>query len=208
MDKSPSLPATPLASRILPFNLPSVSTSASSSSSSLSSSSSSTWPAKSRRSRLWIYRWVPSNVRSIVSKKQVAVIALMFLGLIFWAIPPPATWRRPTVHITVRESSPYQILRPALEAKPQRNSPDPIRWLEHNSNNRHAEIAGANPWLSVPALGHKNTKPRAALISLVRNSELPGLIQSMRQLEYHWNRKYHYPWIFFNDEPFDDNFIV
>lgn len=51
-------------------------------------------------------------------------------------------------------------------------------------------------------------KPRAALISLVRNSELPGLMQSMRQLEYRWNRKYQYPWIFFNDEPFSDEFKV
>ena len=91
---------------------------------------------------------------------------------------------------------------------PKQHAPDPVRWLEQNSNNKHTEISGANPWLSVPALGHKNTKPRAALISLVRNSELPGLIQSMRQLEYQWNRKYNYPWIFFNDEPFSDEFKV
>jgi hypothetical protein len=51
-------------------------------------------------------------------------------------------------------------------------------------------------------------RPRAALISLVRNSELPGIMQSMRQLEYHWNRKYRYPWIFFNDEPFSEEFKV
>jgi hypothetical protein len=28
----------------------------------------------------------------------------------------------------------------------------------------------------------------------------------MRQLEYRWNWKYQYPWIFFNDEPFTDEF--
>jgi len=28
------------------------------------------------------------------------------------------------------------------------------------------------------------------LISLVRNSELEGMMQSMRQLEFRWNRKY------------------
>ncbi len=33
-------------------------------------------------------------------------------------------------------------------------------------------------------------------------------MQSMSQLEYHWNRKYQYPWIFFNDEPFTDEFKV
>ncbi|KAI9796586.1 MAG: hypothetical protein M1825_000603, partial [Sarcosagium campestre] len=31
-------------------------------------------------------------------------------------------------------------------------------------------------------------------------------MQSMRQLEFHWNREYQYPWIFFNDEPFSDEF--
>jgi len=34
------------------------------------------------------------------------------------------------------------------------------------------------------------------------------LMQSMRQLEFHWNRKYQYPWVFFNDEPFSDEFKV
>ncbi|KAJ8104269.1 glycosyltransferase family 15 protein [Lipomyces tetrasporus] len=49
-------------------------------------------------------------------------------------------------------------------------------------------------------------KPKAALISLVRNSELEGIEQSMRHLEARFNHKYNYPWIFFNDVPFDDTF--
>ena len=53
-----------------------------------------------------------------------------------------------------------------------------------------------------------SAKPKAALISLVRNQELDGIIQSMTQLEYHWNHKYQYPWVFFNDEPFNDDFKV
>ena len=51
-------------------------------------------------------------------------------------------------------------------------------------------------------------RPRAALISLVRNQELDGILQSMRQLEYHWNRRYNYPWIFFNEQPFSEEFKV
>ncbi|SLM35692.1 glycosyltransferase family 15 protein [Lasallia pustulata] len=31
-------------------------------------------------------------------------------------------------------------------------------------------------------------------------------MQSMRQLEFHWNHKYQYPWVFFNDEPFSQEF--
>lgn len=55
-------------------------------------------------------------------------------------------------------------------------------------------------------MGHE--KPKAALISLVRNSELDGIVQSMTQLEWRWNRKYNYPWIFFNDEEFSEEFKV
>ncbi|KAI9879326.1 MAG: hypothetical protein M1830_008847 [Pleopsidium flavum] len=46
----------------------------------------------------------------------------------------------------------------------------------------------------------------ATLLSLVRNSELGGMIQSMRDLERTWNSKFNYPWTFFNDEPFTEEF--
>lgn len=51
-------------------------------------------------------------------------------------------------------------------------------------------------------------RPRAAIISLVRNEELEGIMQSMRQLEHRWNSRYNYPWVFFNDKPFSDDFKV
>jgi len=47
---------------------------------------------------------------------------------------------------------------------------------------------------------------KAAIIALVRNSELDQMVQSMRELEETFNRKFKYPWIFFNDEPFSDKF--
>ena len=47
---------------------------------------------------------------------------------------------------------------------------------------------------------------KAAIIALVRNSELGPMAQSMRELEETFNRKFKYPWIFFNDEPFSDQF--
>lgn len=78
------------------------------------------------------------------------------------------------------------------------SSPDPTRWLLENSNNKYA----IQPGVHLP----DHTRPRAAIISLVRNSELPGMMQSIRQLEYRFNSKYQYPWIFFNDEPFSDEF--
>ncbi|OAL25421.1 hypothetical protein AYO20_10455 [Fonsecaea nubica] len=54
----------------------------------------------------------------------------------------------------------------------------------------------------------RTRRPKAALISLVRNEELDGILQSMRQLEFRWNRRYQYPWVFFNEKPFSDEFKV
>lgn len=47
---------------------------------------------------------------------------------------------------------------------------------------------------------------RAALISLVRNEELNVLISTMNQVQDKFNKKFSYPWIFFNDVPFSDEF--
>lgn len=141
--------------------------------------------------------------------RQLAVVLCLLLAAIIWLAPPPSSWRQRVVHITVPDAptNPYQLLR-ANPPSRKKHAPDPLRWLEYNSNNKYAVSGGANLLHSIPVYGQVSTKPRAALISLVRNSELEGLIQSMRQLEYQWNRKYQYPWIFFNDEPFNDEFKV
>lgn len=49
-------------------------------------------------------------------------------------------------------------------------------------------------------------RANAAIISLVRNSELPGMLASMRQFEASFNARFGYPWVFFNDEPFTEEF--
>jgi mannosyltransferase len=46
----------------------------------------------------------------------------------------------------------------------------------------------------------------ATLLSLVRNEELEDLLQSMGDLERTWNHKFNYPWTFFNDKPFTEEF--
>jgi hypothetical protein len=57
-------------------------------------------------------------------------------------------------------------------------------------------------------LYHQGEAPRinATILSLVRNSELPGMVQAMQDLERTWNSKFKYPWTFFNDEPFTEEF--
>lgn len=53
-----------------------------------------------------------------------------------------------------------------------------------------------------------NSGPRAnaAFVVLARNSELNDVIKSMNSLERHFNQWYNYPWVFLNDEPFDEAF--
>ena len=207
--KSPKLLATPLQSRssFAKFALPSADYSSSSSSSSTSSATS-FWISPRTPSRWSPKKYIPAKARSTVTKRQVAVVVCLALALVIWIVPPPQSWRRNVVHITIPQSatSPYQVLRPSSPANTRKNAPDPLRWLEKNSNNKYAVTPGSGILGSVSH--HISSRPRAALISLVRSSELPGLMQSMRQLEYHWNRKYQYPWIFFNDEPFSDEFKV
>ncbi|KAF8964698.1 glycosyltransferase family 15 protein [Flammula alnicola] len=60
---------------------------------------------------------------------------------------------------------------------------------------------------------HQNTtspqgrKANAAIVMLARNSDLNGVISSMKQLEDRFNKKFQYPYVFLNEQPFEDNFI-
>ena len=44
----------------------------------------------------------------------------------------------------------------------------------------------------------------AVMLMLVWNNELEGAVNSVRQLEEKFNKRYHYPWVFLNDELFTD----
>ncbi len=58
-----------------------------------------------------------------------------------------------------------------------------------------------------PELSAKQT-PRAngVLVMLARNTELWGAMESIESVERHFNRWFHYPYVFLNDGEFDDNF--
>ena len=50
-------------------------------------------------------------------------------------------------------------------------------------------------------------RANAVLVMLVRNSEVNDAAGAIQQLEDRFNRKFKYPWVFLNDEPFDERFI-
>ncbi|KAF9072830.1 nucleotide-diphospho-sugar transferase [Rhodocollybia butyracea] len=49
-------------------------------------------------------------------------------------------------------------------------------------------------------------KANATLVFLARNSDLQGVLKSMRSVERHFNSRYKYPWVFLNEEEFTDEF--
>ena len=52
------------------------------------------------------------------------------------------------------------------------------------------------------------SQPRAnaAFVILARNKELDGVIQSIKSVERHFNRWYHYPYVVLNDGEFNETF--
>ena len=54
----------------------------------------------------------------------------------------------------------------------------------------------------------KTPPPRAnaAFVVLARNKELEGVIQSVKSIERHFNRWFHYPYVFLNDGDFNSTF--
>lgn len=52
----------------------------------------------------------------------------------------------------------------------------------------------------------RTPRANAAFVVLARNKELEGVIQSIKSIERHFNRWWHYPYVFLNDGDFDKEF--
>ncbi|GAA5882615.1 hypothetical protein JCM16303_002073 [Sporobolomyces ruberrimus] len=58
-----------------------------------------------------------------------------------------------------------------------------------------------------PAALNPFKRANAAFVALVRNNERESMRDSMRSIEMRGNRRWGYPWVFMNDEPFDQEFM-
>ncbi|KAJ7774597.1 glycosyltransferase family 15 protein [Mycena maculata] len=54
-----------------------------------------------------------------------------------------------------------------------------------------------------PSQGHR---ANATFVFLCRNNDINGAVASVQSMEDRFNRNYHYPWVFLNDEPFTEEF--
>ncbi|KAF2646616.1 alpha-1,2 mannosyltransferase KTR1 [Massarina eburnea CBS 473.64] len=77
------------------------------------------------------------------------------------------------------------------QADPSGEPPEPLRRVSGNNYDPDNE---------------NSDRINATILSLVRNEELHDILQSMRDLERTWNHKFNYPWTFFNDVPFTEEF--
>lgn len=73
-------------------------------------------------------------------------------------------------------------------------------------DNEHAEQFEEEEKLDEEALAPAPRRANAAIVMLARNTDLEGVVSSMRQLEDRFNNKFNYPWIFLNDKEFTDEF--
>lgn len=146
-------------------------------------------------------RFWRSYRRPTRSVKRVSIALCFMLGLAacYWKSNRSSL-------ISTGNTTPKHILR-ASESTHAPLEESPVQWMLTNSNNAHA-FGEQLSFATLLRRSRWSVRPRAALISLVRNEELEGIVQSMRQLEYHWNHKYQYPWIFFNEQPFSETFKV
>ncbi|KAL8684591.1 MAG: hypothetical protein Q9224_006251, partial [Gallowayella concinna] len=92
-----------------------------------------------------------------------------------------------------------KIVYPDMKTDPnlEDSSPDPETHEPPGKLWRSDEYAADNP---------NSPRINATILSLVRNEEIDGMIQSMQDLERTWNHKFNYPWTFFNDVPFTPEF--
>lgn len=62
------------------------------------------------------------------------------------------------------------------------------------------------PQQDIPDSYTLNDKIKATFVTLARNSDLYSLAESIRHVEDRFNKKFHYDWVFLNDEEFNDEF--
>ncbi|ODQ64661.1 glycosyl transferase [Nadsonia fulvescens var. elongata DSM 6958] len=58
-----------------------------------------------------------------------------------------------------------------------------------------------------PSVGKDYVKANATLVTLARNNDLWGIVQSIKDVETRFNRVYKYDWVFLNDEEFNSEFM-
>lgn len=80
---------------------------------------------------------------------------------------------------------------------------------EGSADSAKADSIETRYWMEIPNVEKNRTqigKENAVIYMLVRNMELHEALESIRMIEDRFNRRYHYPWVFLNDDWFTEDF--
>ncbi len=102
--------------------------------------------------------------------------------------------------------TPHGEISPAAALYEFNPGPVPASYDELLKWGEKGDDGNVYPPAFIPSAANKAPRAKAGFITLVRNSELEDLQKSMFEVEYRFNRKYNYPWIFLNDKEFTDEF--
>ncbi|KAI5846036.1 nucleotide-diphospho-sugar transferase [Tricharina praecox] len=72
--------------------------------------------------------------------------------------------------------------------------------------NTPAKDTTVNTPAGFPQAVFPGERANATFVTLARNNDIWEIAKSIRMVEDRFNRKFHYDWVFLNDQPFDDDF--
>ncbi|CAD0111881.1 unnamed protein product [Aureobasidium uvarum] len=104
--------------------------------------------------------------------------------------------------ILMPAGAPPSIRYAILIALTSSTCPDTIRYRKISEKHDKVFVTGCQD----PALETNQPRANAAFVVLARNKELEGVLQSLKSVERHFNRWFHYPYVFLNDGDFNSTF--
>lgn len=161
---------------------------------------------------------VPQNRRTLVVVAAVSVLWLLYLFMPSGAIPA-ANSTLVYVDSKTGEVLPEFVpgkpagaaadvpaAAPAGGSVPAAAGEDPIK-DSSKEEQAAAQQLGGKEGATKPGEGLiPGPRVKATFVTLARNRELYDLIVAIRNVEDRFNRKFHYDWVFLNDEPFSEEF--
>ncbi|KAJ2845525.1 alpha 1,2-mannosyltransferase 2.4.1, partial [Coemansia erecta] len=107
------------------------------------------------------------------------------------------------LHTIIAKRSDYSWSPQGEKASSTENTSGSTQHIPGWSQVGQTDLSTSNSTIVNVADGHQ----RAALVALVRNSELEGMRSTIRQIDDRFNRNYGYPYILLNDVDFTEDFI-
>ncbi|KAK6202935.1 uncharacterized protein RJT21DRAFT_119041 [Scheffersomyces amazonensis] len=153
----------------------------------------------------------PTHSRSKIFPHRFKIVARLSILSIIILIVGYVLINRISAHVRTRQFDPYWVDDIDTHQYSYKDDIESINLQDSNEKLRISEKIISSRLDAPFQLGCSipdTSQPRAnaAFVVLARNSEVENVVKSMKSLERHFNQWYNYPWIFLNDEEFNDNF--